>query len=121
MTYRTAAPEVRWAFRALSALDAPCMSLVDAATGLHVDGYVAETLLDELVNLHLLGFEYETGQTGEHRYRLLPSLRSVGRQLPLEAQPRGRSADSGRPDRREGGEPVPVAVLAAGPGDTGRV
>jgi DNA-binding SARP family transcriptional activator len=97
LTYSIATPEVRWAFRALSLSDARSLSLVNAAAVLDLDGCLAETLLDDLVNLHLLEFEHAADHTEEHHYRMLPSFRAIGRQLHLEAELLGADREDQQP------------------------
>ncbi|RSD19467.1 AfsR/SARP family transcriptional regulator [Amycolatopsis eburnea] len=109
LTYSVATPEVRWAFRALSLSDAGSLSLADASAVLDLDSCLAETLLDDLVNLHLLEFDHATDHTDEHHYRMLPSFRAIGRQLHLEAELLGADHEDHQPAMATTtGDPYPL-------------
>ncbi|UOZ08303.1 AfsR/SARP family transcriptional regulator [Amycolatopsis sp. WQ 127309] len=97
LSYRVATPEVRWAFRTLSTSDAGSLSLAAASAVLNLDGCLAETLLDDLVNLHLLEFEHAADHTEEHHYRMLPTFRDIGRRLHLEAELLGAARTEPQP------------------------
>ena len=73
---------MRAAFRTLSTVDTQDVSLVAAMKTLGADRYETETLLEDLVDYHLM----ETGPepVDEVRYRFLPSLRAVGHRLHAE-------------------------------------
>lgn len=79
-TFLLASPAAQTAFHLLSALDVPWISSSTAARALGTTDFRAEALLDELVELHLV----QAGPgalPNELRYRVLPVLRAVGRQL----------------------------------------
>lgn len=113
LTYSIATPKVRWAFRALSLSDARSLSLTDASAVLNLDGCLAETLLDDLVGLHLLEFEHAARPTDEHRYRMLPSFRAIGRQLHLEAELLGADRENDETAMATTGCPSPIRVPVA--------
>lgn len=84
-THRLASPAARIAFHLLTALDVPWISSTAAAHVLGTTDFHAEALLDELVELQLV--LAEMGRVpNELRYRVLPILRAVGRQLPASAE-----------------------------------
>lgn len=77
-SYLLAAPHVRTAFRALTALENPEISLRAAASVLNVDEGTAESVLEDLAELHLV----EAGIGENHcGYRFLPTFRAAAHQL----------------------------------------
>lgn len=85
-TYLLMPSDLRTAFRVLSTLDTRSLSPALAAHALQTIEPRAEALLDNLVDFQVL--HIDTADPPDLlRYRLLPILRAVGRQLPPEDDP----------------------------------
>ncbi|MER6668440.1 BTAD domain-containing putative transcriptional regulator [Amycolatopsis japonica] len=115
-TYRLASPALRTAFRLLSELDVSPLSPAVAACALDTTEAHSECLLDDLVDFQLVQADPGT-KPDLPRYRLLPILRAVGRQLPREEEgilpdhvhrriPAQQDTDNAWNELRVGHEPV---------------
>ncbi|RZU74275.1 DNA-binding SARP family transcriptional activator [Micromonospora kangleipakensis] len=80
-TYRLAPRAVQTALGQLAGLVQQPVSLGTAASVLGVDEHAAESVLEELVELHLIGAEPPDDQLVGYNYRFLPTLRSISQQL----------------------------------------
>ncbi|MGB3442584.1 MAG: BTAD domain-containing putative transcriptional regulator [Actinophytocola sp.] len=115
-TYRLMPSDVRMAFRVLCAMDTTSFSPTLAARVLHTTEPRAEALLDDLADFQFL--HVDTGDLPDLlRYRILPILRAVGRQLPPDADdhrpprvgmnfPAQQDTNGTRDELRPGCEPV---------------
>ncbi|WP_433261195.1 BTAD domain-containing putative transcriptional regulator [Actinosynnema sp. CS-041913] len=95
-TWRSAPPAVRDAFRRLAAAESATMSVAEAARVLAVDEHHAESLVERLVEFQLMQAE-SVAHGVDARYRFVPCVRTVGRQLgPDSSAPaQRRNADDG--------------------------
>jgi hypothetical protein len=100
-TYRLMPSDVRTAFRVLCGLDTNSFSPALAARAFAMSEPRAEALLDDLVDFQFLQLDTED-RPDVLRYRLLPILRAVGRQLPPVSDDRRPPGPGGVPAQQNG-------------------